>query len=151
MSVEIDQSGKIEQLNTSTTVGASNDVKLAVKINAVNKQKLLYKLRKTLIPRNDLYPIIFSIMIFYLLLKINKLSGRIIIDEEYTGKEKIIEDTIKKLFKISSKKLNNNIIFKRIGKHSTAHDVAWATHSKIKKNKYKFFKITEAEILKYLK
>lgn len=150
MSVEIDQSGKIEQLNTSTTVGIANDIKLAIRISVSHKRRLLFKLRKSLIPRNDLYPIIFSIMIYLLLLKLNKVPSKIIIDEEYSGKERLIENTIRKLFKIKHINWDGIIIFKQIGKESIAHDVAWATHSKTKKNKYKSFTISDSEILKYL-
>lgn len=151
MNVEIDQSGKIEQLNTATTVGMSNGIQLAIKINVTDKQKLFFKLRRSLIPRNNLYPIIFSIMIFFLLRKLNKIPSKIVIDEEYSGKEQLIEQTINKLFENNKIACKSNIIFKQIGKHSLAHDVAWATHSKIKRNKYKFFKIGSEDILKYLK
>lgn len=150
MSVEIDQSGKIEQLNTSTTVGAANDEKLAIRIATSHKQRLLYKLRGSLIPRNDLYPIIFSILIYLLIIKLKKLPGKIIIDEEYSGKEKLIENTICKLLNRKTIKWSGNIIFKQIGKGAIAHDVAWATHSKNKKNKYKSFATTDSEILKLL-
>ncbi len=150
MSVEIDQSGKIEQLNTSTTVGAANDEKLAIRIVTSHKQRLLYKLRGSIIPRNDLYPIIFSILIYLLLIKLKKIPSRIIIDEEYSGKEKLIETTIIKLLDRKSIKWSGGILFKQIGKESIAHDVAWATHSKNKKNKYKSFTTTDSEILKLL-
>jgi hypothetical protein len=150
MSVEIDQSGKIEQLNTPTTVGAANDEKLAIRIITSHKQRLLYKLRGSLIPRNDLYPIMFSILIYLLILKLKKLPDKIIIDEEYSGKEKLIENTIRKLLNRKSIKWDGNILFKQIGKEAIAHDVAWATHSKNKKNKYKSFTTTDSEILKLL-
>ena len=149
MSVEIDQSGKIEQLNTPTTVGVANDIKLAIRISTSNKQRLLFRLRKSLIPRNDLYPIIFSILIYMILIKLTKMPTKIIIDEEYSGKEKLIENTIRKLLKRKSTKWNGDIFFKQIGKGSIAHDVAWATHSKTKKNKYKSFTTTDSEILKF--
>lgn len=151
MAIEIDQSGKIEQLNTPTTVGMTNSTKIAIRISASNKQKLFFKLRKSLIPRNNLYPIIFSIMIYLLLLEYKKPLSKIIIDEEYSGKERLIELTIKKLFESKNTNSSYNIVFKQIGKHSPAHDVAWATHSKIKKNKYKSFNITEVDILRFLK
>lgn len=150
MSIEIDQSGKIEQLNTSTTVGAANDIKLAIRITTSHKQRLLYRLRGSLIPRNDLYPIIFSILIYMVLIKLKNMPSKIVIDEEYSGKGKLIENTIRKLLDRKSTKWNGDILFKQIGKGSIAHDVAWATHSKIKKNKYKSFSTTDSEILKLL-
>lgn len=151
MLIEIDQSGKIEQLNTPTTIGASNNIKLAIRITAASKQRLLFRLRKSLIPRGTLYPLLFSILVFILLIKLKKIPSKIIIDEEYSGKEQLIESTIHKLLSQKSSRWNGQILSKRIGKHSLAHDVAWATHSKIKKNKYHCIKITESEILKYLK
>lgn len=150
MSVEIDQSGKIEQLNTSTTVGAANDEKLAIRITTSHKQRLLYKLRGSIIQRNDLYPIIFSILIYLLLIKLKKMPNKIVIDEEYSGKEKLIENTIRKLLDRKSIKWGGGILFKQIGKEALAHDVAWATHSKKKKDKYKSFTVTDSEILKLL-
>lgn len=150
MSVEIDQSGKIEQLNTPTTVGASNDIKLAIRITASHKQRLLFRLRGSLIPRSDLYPILFSILIYMLLIKLDKIPSKITIDEEYSGKERLIEGTLRKLINQKNKKWGGDILFKQIGQESIAHDVAWATHSKVKKNKYKSFTARDSEILKLL-
>lgn len=50
------------------------------------------------------------------------------IDEEYTGKNEIIEETLTKLYLRSRRKRIPDIRFVRIGKQSPAHALAWKVH-----------------------
>ena len=82
MTVEIDQSGKLEQLDTDTVVAFSNDTNGAVYLKAGTKRKIVQYLRTTLIPRKDVYPILFAIVIFLLIPSLDE-KAILIIDEEY--------------------------------------------------------------------
>jgi hypothetical protein len=147
MIIEIDQSGKVEQLDTDTVVAyANDDVSGVVYIKAGTKRKIITYLRRTLIPQNDLYPIFFAILVFILIYKF-KSDISVKIDEEYTGKERIILETLEKLRKRKSK-WRGNILFGQIGKHSLAHTAAWRVHNMKQKGTYK--RISEAEILHFL-
>lgn len=149
MVVEIDQSGKLEQLDTDTVVAFSNSENGVVYIKTGLKRKIVQLLRTTLIPQKELYPILFAIIIYKL---IEPLDHKIIlkIDEEYTGKEEIIKETLEKLLKRKfGKKWQGEIRFGNIGKLSNAHKLAWRIHRN--KNIKGIKKITENEILSLLK
>lgn len=149
MSVEIDQSGKIEQLNTNTVVALANDLSLAILISTSNKRKLFIKLRSSKMPRNVLYPQIFAILIFLALRTLKTIPDILLIDEEYTGKNKIIKDLLLRLILGINPKWNGEIRFKLVGKLSPSHKLAWGLHNKTLK--ISCLKTNEVEILKYLK
>lgn len=127
MIVEIDQSGKVEQLNTHTVVACANGTSSAVLVTASVKRTLIRRFRKSLIPRKDLYPILFSVLVYILLQNLKSSPSVLIIDEEYTGKDSLIRET---LFKLLGEKNKDSIQvrFKQVGKLSPAHKVAWKTY-----------------------
>ncbi len=151
MVVEIDQSGKFEQLDTHTVLACANGKSNAIWISASVKRNLILQLRKSLIPRKDLIPIIFAILVFILLDTLDTLPDKIIIDEEYTGKDEIIEESLKKLF-VNKSQTNwqEHIQFKQVGKLSPAHKLAWKTHA-ARKRPISVKKISEEDILRFLK
>lgn len=60
----------------------------------------------------------------------------IIIDEEYTGKEDIIEESLRKLLVDKSRKRwQGQIRFRQAGKLSPAHKLVWKTHRAKKRPK----------------
>ncbi len=69
MRIQVDQSGKVERLNTKTVVGGNNNENQVVVISAGAKQQLIQKLRKTLIPARDLPAILFAVLVYLLLCK----------------------------------------------------------------------------------
>lgn len=145
MAIEIDQSGKLEQLDTDTVVAYSNDINAVLYIKAGTKRKIVQHLRTTLIPRKDLYPIFFAILIF-LLIKSIKAQITIIIDEEYTGKNDVIKETLEKLLlKQFKENWKGAIRFGQIGKHSPAHTLAWKNHRQ--KSHAEIRKINKEEIM----
>lgn len=149
MVFEIDQSGKLEQLNTDTVVAFSNDTNNIVYLKAGTKRNVVRALRNTLIPHKDLYPVFFAMTIFILTEPLDH-AALLKIDEEYTGKEEVIKETLEKLLlRRFGKKWQGNIIFGRIGKHSPAHQLAWEAHRSKRRANIK--RITEAEILELLK
>lgn len=148
MTVEVDQSGRIEDLSTGTAIAFSNGIHDAIFVNAGTKRKLIVKLRRTsFIPAKDLPAIIFSVVLFILITdySIDVLK----IDEEYTGKNEIIEETIKKLFLRSRKKRIPYVRFVRIGKQSPAHKLAWEVH-RLKGRLRHAKRVSEKKILKYV-
>ena len=149
MNYQIDQSGKLEQLNTHTVVAFSNDASGAVLLKTATKRLILSKLRKSIIPHKDILPIWFAIVIF-LLLDDTSSQAIIVIDEEYTGKEALIEETLLKLFnKRFPKGWQGSIRFKKIGKSSPAHQLAWSLHRKNRGLVLR--KLTYGEVMKFVK
>ncbi|MEK7543758.1 MAG: hypothetical protein AAB557_02740 [Patescibacteria group bacterium] len=148
MTVEVDQSGRIEDLSTGTAIAIANGKSSAVFVSAGTKRKIIVRLRRnSFIPAKDLPAIIFSVVLFMLIEehKIDVLK----IDEEYTGKNEIIEETLKKLYLRSRKKRIPDVRFVRIGKQSPAHKVAWEVHrSKGRSPDTK--KVSEKNILQYV-
>ena len=65
MRVEIDQSGKVEDLATSTVVAFSNGIKGAVIISAGEKRLVIQKLHKSPLSKDEAAPIFFSILVFF--------------------------------------------------------------------------------------
>jgi hypothetical protein len=148
MIVEIDQSGKLEQLDTGTAVAFSNGETGTVWLSAGVKRQVVLHLRKTLIPSHDLWAVLFAIVIFLL---VSDLGENVIlrIDEEYTGKEGVIKEVLEKLLvRKWGKKWEGGIRFGRIGKESEAHKLCWSTHRK--KNRQKVRSLKSKEILKLL-
>lgn len=148
MTVEVDQSGRIEDLSTGTAIAFANGKSGAVFVNAGTKRKLIVRLRRnSFIPAKDLPAIIFSVVLFILIAEytIDILK----IDEEYTGKNEILEETLKKLYLRSRVKRNPDVRFVRIGKQAAAHKLAWQVHrSKGRLPKTK--RVSEKEVLKYV-
>ena len=148
MAVEIDQSGRVEDLSTGTAVAFSNKQQGSLFISAGAKRKLIsYLRRNSLIPVSDLPAVIFGILLYMLIsdYKIDNLR----IDEEYTGKNLIIEETIEKLFIGHAPARILTIRFMRIGKKSRAHILAWQVHRSKGRGK-EVKKVSETDILKLI-
>ncbi len=148
MAVEVDQSGRVEDLSTGTAVAFANSQSGAVFVNAGAKRKVIIYLRRhSLIPAKDIPAVLFGVLVFILMREHDIPVLRI--DEEYTGKNIIIEETLTKLFVRSGTKKVPDIRFVRIGKRSPAHSLAWGVH-RSKGRLRKVRKISEKEILKYV-
>lgn len=112
------------------------------------KRIIVQYLRTALIPTKELYPILFAIVIFLLVVLVDEKTS-IIIDEEYTGKNKIIKETLEKLLtKHFGEKWQGTIRFSRIGRQSPAHKLAWKIHRS--KRKVGIKRVTKEEILRLL-
>lgn len=143
MVVEIDQSGKLEQLDTGTAIAFANGESGAIWIAAKIKRGATNLLRKTLIPTSDLRAILFAILTYIL---VEKLPKDIVlkIDEEYTGKERVIAETLEKLLvRKLTKNWRGKIRFEQIGKHSPAHRLAWSIHRQKNKQRVRGIKLEE--------
>lgn len=147
MVVEVDQSGKIEQLNTTTVVACANDESSSISVKASEKRLLLLRLRRSIVSKSDHFAIIFAVMVFLVLRMLKKIPSTIIIDNEYTGKDRIVCDVLEKLLLLQSKGRWHGIIrVGQIGKHSPAHVLAWSLHRKRKKRQGSK-KVTASDIL----
>ncbi|MDP1722240.1 MAG: hypothetical protein Q8L37_03445 [Candidatus Gottesmanbacteria bacterium] len=148
MIIEVDQSGRVEDLSTGTAIAFANGISGAVFVNAGAKRKLIVHLRRnSFIPAKDLPAIIFSVILFILIE--DHTIDILKIDEEYTGKNEIIEETLKKLFFQNRIKRIPSVRFVRIGKLAAAHKLAWRVH-RSKGRLAETKRISEKKILKYI-
>ena len=120
MKIEIDQSGKIEDTNRDTVIAYANGQSRSIIITGKTKRRLQETYRQTGQPR--LFVIkTFSVAIFLLVKSDLRKLSEIVIDEEYSGHESVIEATLKELF---GDQHDPSVVFHRIGKGSKAHDLA---------------------------
>lgn len=147
MVVEVDQSGRVEDLAMGTAVAFSNGSNGAVYISAGEKRQIVYLLK-----RNPHYSLNFAALFFAILVFIvleNKEFPKIVIDEEYSGKEEFIKDVIVKYCKRFGGKAPS-VNFGNIGKLAPAHRLAWKVH-KLKGKIAGVRHLTALEIIKLLK
>lgn len=151
MRIEIDQSGKIEQLNTTTVVACANGESCVLSMSVAEKRLLFIRLRTSVVAKNDRLAVIFAVLVFFLLRTLEPLPTNILIDEEYTGKDALAYETLEKLLLRQTKgKWRGVIRIGRIGKHSPAHILAWTSHRKSKKTR-KIMKVVTADIMRWWK
>ncbi len=151
MRVEIDQSGKVEQLDTDTILAYSNGSWGAIKIKVAVKRRIIQFLRKTSRYGTDFSAELFAVTVFLLVQELSP-NTIFVIDEEYSGKNKEISEKLEGfLIQKYGKKWHGGIRFERIGKHSRAHFYAWEIHDKNRKLVTKAKLIEEAKILGFYK
>jgi hypothetical protein len=95
MKVEVDQSGRLEHLDTDTVIAYANGKNGAVLVKVSTKRYLIQGLKRTIIPHDRLMPYLFAVCIFLL---VRDLDKRVVleIDEEYTRKDDIVSETLSK-------------------------------------------------------
>ncbi len=122
MHIEIDQSGKIEQLNKDSIIAFSNRNQYSVLIPKLVKQEV-YKLYKGKIKK--LRYRLFCIGIYYCLRNYIREKELITICCEYKGKENLIKSLLLDYLRKDYPRIDAKIIrFNIIGKKSNAHAVA---------------------------
>lgn len=130
MNIEIDQSGKIENTNRNTIVAFSNSISKSVLISGKDKREIQDIFRKAGKPRVFVYRL-FAILIFILIKKHIKQIDQMVIDLEYPGKSNLIKNYLFQEIRKEEKEFpKENIIFRRIGKKSNAHNKAYLTFKK---------------------
>jgi hypothetical protein len=143
MIVEIDQSGKLEQLNTATAIAFADGQRGAIWLRVPVKRTLVDWFRKGRNRGTDFWPVIFALAIFIL---IDGLPSEavILIDEEYTGKEsritQILENLLEQRF---DHYWQGSIRFGRIGKSSSAHRLAWWVHRSKNRQRFRSLKVVD--------
>jgi len=124
MKYQIDQSGKIEQTEKTTVLAAVNGEPKAIVLPAKEKRRLQELFRRVGAPALFV-DTTFATMLYLLIQDLIKKTTNFIIDIEYPGRTKVIEDMISRL---TPKKLT--ISWKLIGKASKAHDFAYKVYCK---------------------
>jgi len=147
MHIEVDQSGKIEQLNKDTYIAFSNHEQYCVKLPKDIKQGIVYEYRTKV---RQIVQKLFAICVFYCLKDYLGRKELITIDLEYPGWEDFIKREL--VFHIKRNvhsNFDNKIVrFGLIGKDSKAHKLALRTFREEEKpNKI----LTKGEVLKWLK
>ena len=147
MKIEIDQSGKIEDTSKNTIITFSNDKFKSIFISAKEKREIQKIFRKIGKPRIFIYKL-FAILIFRLIKNHLKEIDEIIIDEEYSGKASLIKNfLLREIRKIKPDFQKDTIIFKRVGKKSRAHFLAYGVATEKKEADVK---VTAKEVLKIM-
>ena len=123
--VEIDQSVKIEQTSRDTIIAFANDFSRAIVIPSQVKKYLKKRFRELGKP-NMFYYRTFAAGVALLLKRHIRKIGRVVIDTEYAGRERMIRDMVVDMLSGQGFKLPI-IEFKEIGKRSNAHTVAYLT------------------------
>lgn len=127
MIIEIDQSGKIENTNRNTIIAFSNNVFGSILITGKDKREIQEIFREAGKPKVFVYRL-FAILIFILIKKHIKKIDQIIIDLEYPGKSNLIKNyLLQEIKKERTDFSSGDITFKRIGRKSKAHSIAYLT------------------------
>lgn len=129
MNIEIDQSNKIEKTDKDTAIAFSNDKEYAILLLGKTKRQLQELFRERGRPRIFVYRT-FAAGVTLLIKDHLPKFYKIIIDQEYTGKERVLRSMIYEMLGRFHNELPE-IVFERIGKSSNAHNVAYhVTHKK---------------------
>ena len=147
MHIEVDQSGKIEQLNKDTYIAFSNYEQYCVKLPKNVKQEIVYEYRTKV---RQIVQKLFSICVFFCLKDYLGRKEMITLDLEYPGWEDFIKRELVSCIKRSvHTNFDDRIIrFGMIGKDSKAHKLALRTFREEEKpNRI----LTKNEVLKWLK
>src|SRR3989344_22848 len=129
MKIEIDQSGKIEDTQHDTVMAFANGRSRSVRMTGKTKRRLQEIYRQ--VGKPNLFVINTFCVAIFLLFKedLNKLP-EIVIDEEYSCYEELIEKILREMI---NQKCDPNIVFERVGKSSSAHIVAVETFRRRRK------------------
>jgi|GEM_PF-5090539 len=140
--IEVDQSGKIEDLRQNTVVSFSNDTFLSVYLDRRIKRQIFFKYRPHV---RQIVQKMFSICLYYLLEQHIAKKNAVIICKEYPGWEDFIK---KELYRLLNKEFDDTVQFRSIGKKSKAHEIAILTNRQVLKS---MKTLRKQDILKYLK
>lgn len=143
---EIDQSGKIEEINHDTVLALhSGEIQYTIKISSQVKQSIFFKYKKRF--KKKLVFRIFAIGLCLLLKNKIKPNSIVIIDDEYPKHGKDIKQLLLNNLRQNKIKIDpQNIRFECVGKKSFVHKIGIQTfNGKIKPNEI----ISEKQIRKY--
>ena len=120
MNYQIDQSGKVEDTSKDTVVAYANDSIGAVILSAKEKRRLQELFRQAGTPRLFI-DYVFSALLITLLRSVN--AQHVTVDIEYPGHTKVIDALV-------ARSTLTTIRWQSIGKHSSAHDIAYKVYKK---------------------
>ena len=146
MHIEVDQSGKIEQLNKDTYIAFSDFEHYCIKLPKGIKQELFYLYRTKI---SQIVPKLFAICTYYCIKDHLEKKELIIIDIEYIGWEAFIKRELVHIVKSTYPDFDKDIFrFGLITKNSNAHKLAFRAYRKEQRPDKT---LTKQEILKWLK
>lgn len=155
MRIEIDQSGQIGKLNTDTIFAFANSVSHAIVVPARVKRVVFEHLKQRYTQLREPYITVFAASIFLLIKDHLKTIDRMLIDEEFTGKEpQIRSELINYIRAIAPTFTGDRIVFWRIGKRSRAHQKAYGVYQarRARRRQRETYRVvTAAELLKVLR
>ena len=129
MPLEVDQSIKIEQTSEDTVLALSNDQQFSIVIPAHIKRRAIVFLRQRGWYGRRAILACFVAGLFLLLKQSEARFDLIVIDQEYEGHERDIRGMLlRHLRKAGMEIPAERITFRRVGKQSGAHKLAWGVH-----------------------
>ena len=145
MEVEINQSNKIEQTSKDTIIGVVDDKTFTILIRAKIKRKLQEEFRKQGKPRLFVYRTFIGSVVLALKSAQFKNLSKVVIDEEYYGKDKMLKSMFLEMWGRFFTKIPE-ISFEKIGRKSKVHNLCYLTM----KGKYELDKVIKFEEIKRL-
>lgn len=145
MIVEINQSNKVEQTNKDTIIGLANEKIFTILIKRKVKRKLQGEFRKEGKPRLFVYRTFIAGVVLALKYAQLRKASKIVIDEEYYGKDKLLKSMF---FEMGSRFFKEipEVSFEKIGRKSKVHEICYFTM----KGKYNPDKVIGFEEIKQL-
>jgi len=127
--VEVDQSVKIEQTQGGTVLAFSDDVERAILVTAEVKRVCQQELRARGVKPGMIALRMFAAGLLLLLEGQMEGIGSVTIDTEYEGKEGEIKGLLLRFILEWIPTFSKEaIIFRRVGRQSRAHILAWGIH-----------------------
>ncbi len=127
--IEVDQSIKVEQTHQHTTLAFSDGIKYVILIPAEIKQTCQRELRKKGVKSDMIMLRMFAAGVLLLLEDQMHNIASVTIDTEYEGRGGEIKGLLLRfILKWVPDFPKQAITFRRIGKKSSAHKLAWETH-----------------------
>lgn len=124
-SVEVDQSGKVEDTSLHTFISLSNGIRYTIKMPKNVKRDCILLFRKLGKTGKTFYLQLFSAGLCLLLVKHAKKFSSITIDEEYVSKSKTVKEYLINYLTKKNVSISPGIFsFQHIGKKSNAHILA---------------------------
>jgi hypothetical protein len=140
--IEVDQSGKIEDLRQDTVVAFSNDTFSSVYLDRRIKREIFFSYRPKV---RQIVQKMFSICLFYLLEGHIDDKHTVVVCTEYPGWEDFIK---RQTYRLLDKRFDDTMQFRSIGKKSKAHVIALLTNQQVL-NPIRTLK--KEDVLRYLK
>ena len=136
MHADVDMSGRIEETNRPTALGLANGVSYSILISAREKRRAIEALQQ-MMPQRDRATIhirVFAILLFLLLQEELPRLELVSIDPEYPGHEPTIKNVVMAYCRKHGIQIYaDQIMFRRVGKKSPAHMLAYETFKGRKK------------------
>jgi len=129
MTIEVDQSNKVERTNRDTVLASSSDCRRAIVLPSRVKQQLISQAKAQRGSNKTAYLKVFAICVFILLepclSELAKKGTQIVIDTEYPGHEATIKGVLLRCIRKAGYDFRSEqIYFEAVGKGSGAHHLA---------------------------